>query len=191
MSTDTHNEKSWIDPSILCRMNNDLIAWVTNPGEQGKVILIACLYILICTALYGFTFGIWRSLEQAIYSSVKMPILFFATLMAGAMICTMLAQVLGTGLSFKTVCMTVLLGMAVTSVMLASLVPVMLFIVLQMPLANDPVSVVSMHAYRILLILNVLMIGFCGVVGNCRLYRLLKTLTASTSMALRLNLIWI
>jgi len=191
MSRELNRRSLWLNPSSLCRMDDKFLAMAADPSEQAQVILFACTVIIICSGIYGFTFGFWRSLEQALYSLVKMPVLFFTTLMSGGMICTMLAQVTGAKLSFRSVCMTVLLGMAVTSVMMASLAPVVLFFAMQLPPANDPVVAAAMNSYGIVLVLNVVVIGFCGIVGNCRVYRLLKSLTLSAPMALRLNTIWI
>ena len=93
--------------------------------------------ILAGALLYGFAFGLWRAPLQALYSAVKMPVLFFATVVASALLNTMLAQLLGAGLSFRQVCTAMLFGLAVCAAILGALVPVVVLFLLQLP-APDP-----------------------------------------------------
>lgn len=159
-----------------------------------------CLNTLAGTLAYGFTFGIWRSPVQAVYSALKMPLLFFSTVLNTALINTILAQLLGAKLSFKQVCMTIITGMAITAIIMGALTPIVLFFVMQAPSpsplalfssAADPDVVKSMKTYWAMLLIHVGVMGISGIIGNIRLFKLLKHLTTSTSLAIKLMIIWI
>jgi hypothetical protein len=169
-------------------------------GKGGAGIIGgACATIAIGAAAYGFAFGAWRSALQGVYSAVKMPLLFFATVLATASINTMIAQLLGAGLSMRAVCRAFVLSMAIAAAILGALSPVALFFALQMP-PPDPAFVglspaaaagtPCMRAYWALLLGHVTVIGAAGLVGNVRLYHYLRFLTGTRRAAVRLVAIW-
>lgn len=192
----------WIalDPGALCRdlQSRDLVC-DTSVG-QVRTLGRTCQMIAICAALYGAVFGLWRSPEQAVYAALKLPLLLFAVVLASGVVNTMLAQVLGAPLSLGAVCLMMLTGMAIASVLLAGLAPVVLFFTLQMP-PPDPAVVglptahpsvaPSLRVFQHLLVLHIATIGFAGVIGNLRLYATLKKLAPQTAVARRIMLAWL
>ncbi len=186
-------------PAALCRMDSSLLSGVAEPGKQFRIVVMACITVVIGTALYGFAFGYWRSPVQGLYSAVKMPLLFLSVILTTTAINTILAQIMGAGLSLRRVTMIVLLAMAVTSAILGCFSPVALFLVTNMPSPdpailgfqfNDPLVARSAATYWLLLLGHVAVIGIAGIAGNIRLYRLLRSLTTK-KMALSLLLTWI
>jgi len=181
-------------------MDNDILDAVKRQDVPGRLILGVCATILVGTIAYGFAFGLWRSPLQGLYSAMKMPILFFAIVLASALINTMLAQVLGAALSFRQVCASMFLGMALCAAILGALSPIVIFFVLQatspdpavvgLPF-DDPAVAASKRVYWMLLLTHVGVIGMSGIVGNIRLYHLLRILTGTHKMALRLLAVWI
>lgn len=181
--------KTWkYGPGALCRMDSELLEAVALEKDQWRVILGASATILLATLAYGFSFGIWRSLEQACYSAVKMPILIFAVTLTSSVINTMLAQVIGSGLSYRQVWVCILLSLAVAAALLGSLSPVLLFLCIQLPPQDAPNAVVF---YRVILLTNTALVGACGILGNIRLYRLLRGLNKPPAVAGRVLLSWI
>ena len=189
-----------VTPADFCRSSEKLNALLASNRNLSRAIISSCATIGIATAAYGFTFGVWRSPLQGFFSAVKMPLLFFSTVAASALIITMLAQVLGSRLSLQKVCFLVLTGMTVSAVVMMSLAPVMMFFILQLP-SPDPAVVglprahphaeASMRTYYSLLIGHVAVVGFSGLAGNVHLYRLIRSLTGSPRQAMRLTLTWI
>ncbi|MFC1499151.1 hypothetical protein ACFLS1_11885 [Verrucomicrobiota bacterium] len=187
-------------PGALCRMDKHILDAIKREDVPGKVILGICATILVGTLVYGFIFGLWRSPLQGLYSAIKMPLLFFSTVLASAVINTMLTQVLGARLSLRQVCASILLGMAISAAIMGAVSPVILFFVLQIPSPdpsvvglsfNHPAVDASKHMYWVLLLTHVSVIGVSGIAGNIRLYHLLKVLTGTRRMALYLMSIWI
>ena len=186
-------------PAAISRMDEGFLQAVLGDGDSGGIARGACATIIAGALSYGFAFGVWRSPLQGLYSALKMPLLFFSTILAGALINTMLAQLIGTGLSLRRVCMAMLLGMAVAAGLMGALSPVVLFFALQVPspdpavvgLAFDhPAVTDSRHAYWMLLLGHVGIIGLSGTVGMIRLFRLLMAMTGNRRTALRLMVLW-
>src|ERR1700751_4713654 len=66
--------------------------------------------IVVGSGLYGFTIGIWRAPLQSLYTAVKFPLLIFLTCAGNGILNGMLAQVLGSGLSFKQTTFAILMS---------------------------------------------------------------------------------
>jgi len=187
-------------PGSICRLDDDVLRAVQGRGGQRRVLAAAFLSILLGSACYGFAFGLWRSPIQGLYSAAKMPVLLLATVGASAIINTMFAQVIGSGLSLRQVCAIMLLAMAVTSLILGSIAPPVVFLLLHVASPGTvceglpesaPGAFPFMMAYRMLLLVHVAVIGAAGVAGALRLYRLLRRLTRTRRIAVWLQVLWI
>ncbi|MEI6809835.1 MAG: hypothetical protein WCN95_14040 [bacterium] len=186
-------------PAALCRMDKALLGDAARRESQLYIILSACLTIIVGTFVYGFAFGLWRSPLQGLYSAVKMPLLFFSVILTTTVINTMLAQIMGARISLRQVTMSVLLAMAVTAALIGGLSPIVLFLIANMASPDpslvgksftDPLVASSASTYWTLLLTHVAVIGTAGIVGNIRLYRLLKNMVPGR-MAIYLLLTWI
>lgn len=175
-------------PAALCRRDADWARAVAENRRTGPIAVAAVLSILSGAALYGFTFGIWRCPLQGVYSAAKMPLLIFSVTACSIAINSMLAQILGSGLSFRQVALCILLGLSITSILLGALSPVMLFFALQCP---PPGAHSDQSVYRGLLLTHTSVVGLCGIAGHVRLYQLLKALTLSSAVSLRVVTAWI
>ena len=112
----------------------------------------------------------------------------------------MLAQLAGARLPLRQVCLLMLLGLATTAAVMGALSPVALFLVLQAPPPDPaalglpgwhPVVVRSMRAFWSLLLGHIAVIGVSGLIGNIRLYRLLRSITGRSALAARVLAMWI
>jgi hypothetical protein len=169
-------------------MDRELVEMLAADRNLGRVMACACLCIGLGSALYGAVFGLWRSPLQAGLSAVKLPLLIFSVTFASSLINVMLAQVLGSGLSLRQVWTCILISLAISSILLGALSPILLFFTLQAPPANLPGSLAT---YRILLPVHTVVIGLCGIAGNIRAYRLLAGIPRSAPVAGRVLLSWI
>jgi hypothetical protein len=186
--------------AALCRGGVALSEALRYPREQRLVLRVALQGILLGTLSYGAVMGLWRSPLQAAFSAVKMPLLFFSVVLASGVLNTMLAQLRGAGFSLREVCLYMLVGMGITAAILAALSPVALYFVLQVPPCRQgldslpaPASALApaMHVFRRLLLLHVACIGLAGLLGNLRLYQLLRLRLPDRAMARQILAIWI
>ena len=95
----------------LCQGRADhLRDWLENP-TGGR--LAACAVALVLGgACYGFTLGLWRAPLMGGYVAFKLPLLIALTLLTNGLINGMLAQVLGSGLTFRQTLMALLMSSA-------------------------------------------------------------------------------
>lgn len=151
--------------------------------------ILGCLGILVAScAIYGFTFGLWRGELQATFTALKLPLVILLTCGGNTLLNGCLALVLGTNLGFRQSSLAILMSFTLTGVILASFAPIMLFLLWNTPALGSPESA---RGGSITLLAHVALIGFAGVVGNCRLWQLIRRLTGSISKAHTVLFAWL
>jgi hypothetical protein len=175
-------------PMAVCRIDPAVFAAIKENRDARAILLSAFVAIAVGGICFGLACGIWRAPLQAWYAAVKMPAMILAVTLAGSLINTMLAQVLGTGLSFRQVWMCQGVGFAIAAAWLGGISPALLLFSLSAP---APAAAGGMTAYRVLLATLVVLVGLAGLWGNLRLYRLLRRLVGSPDKAWRLLIAWI
>lgn len=178
----------WFSPIALCRTDAALTDRLVTGRHLGPVVASAALWLLAGAAGYGAVFGAWRGAEQAAYAAIKMPVFIVCLVLVSSLLNIMLAQVLGARLSAAQVTVCILLSLAIMAVILLGLCPVMAFFAWQSPPPDSPAA---MNTYRALLLANTSVIAMAGILGNIRLYGLLRQLTGSPEIANRVLLSWL
>lgn len=161
-----------------------VIDWINDDRARG---LTSCLAVIVAgCGLYGATVGLWRSPLQAVYVAVKIPLVILLTAGANAILNGMLAQLLGTGLSFRQTSLAIVMSFAVAAIILASLAPLILFL-----LVNTPPWSAGGHGGDVMLVALVATIAFSGVVANLRLLGLLEHASRRRTVALQTLFAWL
>lgn len=161
-----------------------VIDWIDESGSRG---LASCVGVIVVgCALYGATVGLWRSPLQAVYVAIKMPLVLLLTATGNAVLNGVLAQLLGTGLSFRQTSLAIVMSFAIAAIILASLSPLVLFL-----LVNTPPLSPNGRGGDVTLVALVAAIAFAGVVANARLLGLIEHASHSRAMALRTLLAWL
>jgi hypothetical protein len=151
--------------------------------------MIGCVIVIIVGAgLYGFTIGIWRAPMQSLYTAIKFPLLILLTCAGNGLVNGMLAQVLGSGLSFKQTTLAILMSFAIFSVILGGFSPVTLFIWYNAPPLG---SVNATAGYSLILLTHVFLIAFAGVMANRRLLDLLRKFSGHVRTARAVFFSWL
>jgi hypothetical protein len=130
------------------------------------------LLIIFGAGIYGFTVGIWRAPLQSVYTAIKFPLLILLTCAGNAVVNGMLAQILGSGLSFKQTSLAILMSFAIAASILAAFAPITLFVWFNAPALASPDAILG---HSLMLLTHVFVIAFAGVAANQRLLRLLET----------------
>jgi hypothetical protein len=149
--------------------------------EWALVIVAGC-------GVYGITVGIWRAPLQAGYTALKFPLLISLTCAANALLSGMIAQLLGSGLSFRQSSAAILMSFATAAIILGALSPITLFVIYNAPALNSSTRVLG---HSIVLLMHVFLIAYAGVVANRRLLRMLQQLTGSRAIAWRVLVSWL
>ena len=172
---------------ILCRGDSERIApWLDE--RKPRWLLTCVLTIAAGCAVYGGVVGLWRAPLQAAYTGVKMPLLIFLTCGGNALLNGLLAQVLGSGLSFRQTSLAILMSFTIAALVLAALSPVALFICLNTP---EPTSAARDTGHSITLLCTVLFIAYAGVVANRRLLRVMERRCETPGTARRVVWSWL
>jgi hypothetical protein len=187
----------------LCRLTPALVDCILAQRELGRIGLFASAVIAAGGFAYGFCFGVWRSLEQGLYSAIKLPLLLFAVVLSTTLANGIVARLLRAPIGIFQGLVSVLLSLALAAALLGALSPISLALVLCWPSSlgmSSPTLTAELakgdpHGlYRTaqwVLLFHVVMVGACGVVGNVRLFWLLRQLTPSASTARQVLVSWL
>jgi hypothetical protein len=161
-----------------------VVAWIAERGARG---LLSCVGVIVLgCGIYGATVGLWRSPLQAFYVALKIPLVVLLTAAGNAVLNGVLAQLLGSGLSFRQTSLAIVMSFAVAAIILASLSPLVLFLLVNAPpLASDG------HGGDVMLVALVAAIAFAGVVANVRLLRLIEHASRGRTIALQTLIAWL
>jgi len=125
---------------------------VNDVALKAKLWRLASI-VLAGGAVYGFAMGLRHSLLQAAVSAVKVPALFFITLLICLSTLHFLGLLFGSRLSLSQTLTVLLTGVAVNSVLLGSFAPIALFFLL------------SGSSYEFLMLMHVAIFIICGIAG--------------------------
>ena len=155
--------------AVLCQGRPDeAVGWAEErSGWPWMCVLTICLG----AGAYGATLGLWRAPLQGLYTAIKFPLLLLLTVAGTGMINGMLAQILGSGASWRGSAVAVLMSFTVAALVLGALSPVTLFLLLNTPPLSAGRNVSA--AYSATMLIHVLIIAVAGVSANLRLYSLL------------------
>jgi hypothetical protein len=172
---------------ILCRGDAARIApWLKKP--EPRWLLTCAATIVAGCALYGAVVGLWRAPEQALYTAIKMPLLIFLTCGLNALLNGLLAHVLGAGLGFRQCALIILMSFTIAALVLACFSPIALFILINAP---PLASAGAGAAHSLVLLMDVLLVAYAGVLANRRLLQLLRQVCVSPAAGTRVFWSWL
>jgi hypothetical protein len=132
--------------------------------EKMRAMLISSLIFL---AIYGAVMGSSASLWQALSSGVKLPLLFVATLIICSPTLYFFNVLYGSNQSLTQNVALMLTAITVTSVLLLSFAPIVVFFLL------------TTSGYQFFKLLNVAFFAVCGVVGVAFLSQGMRVVSAA------------
>ena len=144
--------------------------------------------IVLGSSVYGATIGLWRSPLQSIFTAIKFPLLIFLTCIGNGAVNGMLAQVLGSGLSFRQTAFAILMSFAVASLILGGFSPITLFILYNAPPLGSERAIVG---HSVMLLIHVFVIAFAGVIAHRRLLGLLQKVSGHDRTARAVLFSWL
>ena len=172
--------------SLFAGDPEDLHRWLVEPGN--RIITLCALTAFLGAGVYGFTVGLWRAPQQAFYTALKFPLLIALTCAGNALLNGILAQLLGSGLSFRQTSLAILMSFALTGIILGALAPVSLFILYNTPPLDSRATLLG---HSVTLLTHVAFITGAGVIANRCLFGLLKKVSPSHVIARRVLVGWL
>jgi hypothetical protein len=174
-------------PVLLRGEPAEIDPWVR--GWSGRRFLGAVAVIVIGAGLYGAAMGSWRAPTQGFYTAVKFPLVILLVTSGNALLNGLLAPLLGIHMTLRQSFQAVLLSFVIACAILGAFSPVMGFLVLNTPPMEQRATAGATHS--LLLLSQVVIIAFAGVVANLRLINLLEQWTGSGAVARRVVLAWL
>lgn len=173
----------------LCRLDVSVITCFRQKRWSGVAPMMRLVGFMVTgAAMYGAAFAIWRSPLQIVFSMAKMPMMMLAVTVTTGLLSAIVAQVMGSKLSFAQVGMCILFGFSITSVLLGALSPITAYLSTQVPGPETPGAMVH---YRILLSSHTAIVGLCGLGGYWRLHALLSVLIEDAAVVWQVLAGWI
>ena len=173
---------------VLLRGDPDSIRKWIQRWDISQILLYVTV-IVLGTGLYGAAMGFWRDPLQALYAAIKFPLIVLLTALGNALLNGMLAPLLGLNIGFRQSLVAVLMSFTIAAIILGSFSPVMLFLVLNAPPISQHELSGSTHSF--ILLSQVGVIAFAGVVANLRLAQLLERMSGSKPIARRILFAWL
>lgn len=117
---------------------------------------------------------------MALYTAIKLPLIILITLTVNGMINGMLAQLLGSRLSFAQTAFAILTAFTVFSLIVLSLSPITFGMAFDLPAPDSGDAEVT---HRRLLLIHTAIIALAGLTSTGRLFRLLTHFTETVAAA--------
>jgi hypothetical protein len=173
---------------VLLRGDPDSISkWIQRWNISQMLLYVAV--IVLGTGLYGAAMGLWRDPLQALYTAIKFPLIILLTALSNALLNGMLAPLLGLNISFRQSLLAVLMSFTIVAIVLGAFSPLMLFLVWNTPPISQQELASSSHSF--ILLMQVVVISFAGIVANLRLVQLLRQLSGSQQVARKILFAWL
>lgn len=173
---------------VLLRGDADAISqWIQRWNISQMLLCVAA--IVFGTGLYGAAMGLWRDPLQAIYTALKFPLIILLTALGNALLNGMLAPLLGLNIGVRQSLLAVLMSFTILAAILGAFSPLMLFLVWNMPPISQQTLADSSHSF--ILLTQVALISFAGIVANLRLVQLLQRLSGSQQIARKILFAWL
>lgn len=131
----------------------DLCRDIAQEVEVAPTIRRLVAHVIGGAALYGFSMGLRHSFLQALVSALKVPALFFLTLVVCLPALHFVGLLFGSRIKFAQSVEVLLVGLAINSILLSAFAPISLFFL------------ASGSQYDFLLLMHVAVFGFCGAAG--------------------------
>ena len=165
-----------------------LRAW---SGDWRASQFALCLGVICLGAgAYGAAMAWWRAPLAAFYVAIKFPLIILLTALGNTLLNAMLAPLLGLNISLRQSFLAILISFTIVATILGAFSPLVAFLVWNAPPMTDDVAH-SVGTYSFIQVTHVVLIAFAGIIGNVRLVQLLRELSGSRAIALRVLLAWL
>lgn len=174
-----HSADSIRSLPLLCGVRPDRVRnWMEAP--TGARLLACGVAILLGGGCYGFTLGLWRDPMMGLFVGLKLPLLIFLVLITNGLLNGMLAQVLGSGLTFRQTLMAMLISFATFSLITGALSPIAFWLVWNAP---GPESAEAGDAHSFILLTHTVIISFAGITAFRRFLPVLQAIATTRRAA--------
>jgi hypothetical protein len=166
---------------------DDLLADVAAGRRLARHGWGLSLRMAACAALYGAVFGSWQGPRLAAYVALKLPLVLLLTSALTLVFSWLAARLLGLPLRFGQVAVLTFLGLAVASLLLASMSPAAWLFIHCAP----PPTTEARTAHNLLYLMHTLFVGGCGLAGTAVLWRAMRQMDAPRRAVRIVWILWV
>jgi hypothetical protein len=177
-------------PFILLTDRDEFWNRMQSQDLRWRELLSLVAFVCLACALYGAVLAGWRSPRLSAYVAIKLPALFLGTIGLVAVFNWMIASILGSGLSFKSMVFTVFASMTIGCWILLALVPVALFFLLS-GVSYSGTNTELQIAHNSILMTHIFILALAGLGGNLALLQGLRRVVNPRCPATGLFLAWL
>lgn len=156
-------------------------------SDRNSIFQLSLLITILGTAIYGSTIGLWRGPIQALYVSIKFPLLIILTTLLNSLLNWFISLMIGASFSLVRTLKYQFVSYAIASIILLSLTPVSLFFLFNAP----PLSGAAQLGNSIITVMHVFLITVAGVIANIKLFRLMKGHLNNRTLAKSILMAWL
>lgn len=156
-------------------------------SDRNNIFLLSFLITVLGTAVYGSTIGLWRGALQALYVSIKFPVLIIITTFFNSLMNWFISLMIGANFSFIRTLKYQFISFAIASIILLSLTPISLFFLYNAPSLSGE----ALMGNSIITLLHVLLIAIAGIIANLKLYSLLQSHLNNKTLARNVLIAWL
>lgn len=174
--------------SELLRMDDAFLARIRRGEGLGATMAVCVAVILVGCGTYGYTLGMWRGDGQALYATVKLPLMVMLSVVLTAALDVVICGLLRAAVTAKQALLCSLIAMATTSALLGALAPISFWFVAHAP---PPAGDETLHVAQWLLTGHVIVFATAGVVGVRQLHGFLQRLVPDPAVGRRVLWAWL
>ncbi len=174
-------------PVLLRGDTESINEWIQHWSAQRLLLYVAV--IAAGAGAFGAAVGCWRGEGQTAFAAIKLPLIFLLTALGNAMLNAMLAPLLGLNLGLRQSLLAILMSFTIAAAILGAFSPVVLFMVWNAPPLVERAQSATTHS--LILLSEVIVVAFAGIVANLRLVQVLRRLSGSVSISRKVLFAWL
>jgi hypothetical protein len=180
---------TWIDHEGAI-LRGDVSGTGNRLSDAGlKAYVRPLIWIFIGSGIFGASMGWWRSPVQAGWNGIKFPMILFLTAAGNLLLNGILAPLLGAKINFRESFLLVLTLFEIFGFILAALAPINFFLVFNLPSMEQ--ANLNNEVYAWVLMNQIAMVGFAGLVACWRMVSLLSWRTGSREIGYKVFWAWL
>ena len=168
-------------------MGARVVEWLGAEGRGGSGVCRPLLVVVAGSAVYGAVLGGWRGPVLAAYCAVKLPAVLLLTGTVAFVFNLVAGASLGARAGARATASMTLTAVAVSSLLLAAVAPVVLLLDLSLPAPGTD----ARTTHNVLYLVHVVVVGSSGLAGVLALWRIVRARLGSARTARRVVAVWV
>ena len=133
----------------------------------------------------------WHGVEMGLYVAVKFPLLILCVMLVNGLINGLLAIVIGSDISMRQSMSFLMMGFAVTALILGGLSPLLFYISLNAPLPIAGMMEQAQHWHSMHLLMHTMIVAYAGITAHRVLLKQVRSYASSRRLGTITFIAWL